>query len=125
MPHILASFKAAIEKWIGHHHVLTGLLFVMVVTAVLTGVSMTLYITSGASGLDLSRPGIDKKAREAASKEDAPTFSASGNLTKKDMDTFMKLYTEQRDKLKRIGNFDDQALSDEALGIVAVPAQNE
>lgn len=125
MQRLGSRIKHSITTWVHGHHLVTGLLLVALITLLLTTVSMMLYITSGTSGLDLSRPGIDNKAREEVSKEKSPTFSPTGTLTKKDMETFTKMYNEQREKLKRIGNFDDQALSDESLGIVAGPNQNE
>ncbi|MFZ2494367.1 MAG: hypothetical protein WAW60_01165 [Candidatus Saccharimonadales bacterium] len=82
---------------------------------------MALYITSGTSGLDLSRPGFEQTRKNALNDSSSPEFSPTGKLTQKDIEEFTKLYNDQRDRLKKMGSFDDQVLTDESLRLI-VPA---
>ncbi|MGB3023582.1 MAG: hypothetical protein WBB39_02135 [Candidatus Saccharimonadales bacterium] len=117
MSHYADLIRRRVVAWVGSNQLLSGILAVIAITVMLTGISMALYITSGASGLDLSRPGFNA-SRNTVTPDETPTFSATGKLTSQDIETFTKLYNAQRDKLKQIGSFDDQALTDEALGLV-------
>lgn len=82
----------------------------------LTGLSMALYIQSGASGLDLSRPGF-LAARDDLQQDATINFKSTGNLTQSDVETFKKLYDKQRAILNSLSNFDDDSFSDESLGL--------
>lgn len=98
---------------------MSALMLVIGITGVLTSISMTMYITSGASGLDLSRPGFDADRKKVENSKEI-TFSPSGPLNEADFKAFMKSYTEQRKKLNSMGAFDAKALSDESLGLSPV-----
>jgi hypothetical protein len=117
MKKFFSKVHRRVHQWVVANQLLSGIFAVIAITILLTTISMALYITSGASGLDLSRPGFDA-SRSAAQTGDTPTFSSTGKLTTKDIEAFTKLYNEQRDTLKKIGSFDDQALTDEALGLI-------
>jgi len=78
---------------------------------------MYIYTRSGASGLDLSRPGFTATRNEAPT-DTSPTFSPTGSLTHDDLASFNKLFEEQREYVRSLGSFDDDVLSDEALGFV-------
>lgn len=117
MTSIVSQVYTAIKRWVTANQLLSGIISVIIITLILTTINMALYITSGASGLDLSRPGFDA-ARDKVSDQNTPSFSSAGKLTPKDIEAFTKLYNAQRDKLRQIGSFDDQALTDESLGLV-------
>ncbi len=107
---------ARVQALIKRHQLLTALGLVIVISLVMTSISMTLYIKSGASGLDLSRPGFTN-ARNDLEQESAVEFKATGELTQSDIATFKKLYSKQRTVLNSLSSFDDDAMSDEALGL--------
>lgn len=95
----------------------------LVVAFCLAGFSLWLYGDSGAAQLDLSRPSYQearKKAQEEKEKEKAEEkdkeFSASGDVDKKTIDEFEKIYNE---KLKKLNGemFRDDVLSDDNLNI--------
>lgn len=92
-------------------------MLVIAITGVMTSVSMYLYTQSGASGLDLSRPGFSA-ARENTPNDRPVEFPDTGPLGEDDLAQFRKLYQEQRDYLQSLGTFDDDALSDESLGFM-------
>lgn len=112
---------AAARALILRHQLLTALSFVIVITGILTSISMWLYIQSGASGLDLSRPGFSN-ARDDLQQESTADFESTGTLTVDDIAQFNKLYEKQRAALNSLSAFDDDAISDEELGLV-VPVQ--
>lgn len=98
------------------HQLVTAICLVLVISLFLTTVSMILYVTSGASGLDLSRPGFNV-SRQEVQKTVTPDFKETGSLTKIEMAEFKKLYDDQRRKIKSLGSFDDNVISDESLGL--------
>jgi hypothetical protein len=117
----------AVRALIKRHQFVTALVLVVVVTGFMTGLSMWLYIQSGASGLDLSRPGFTN-ARSDLQQEITTDFQSTGPLTEKDLATFKKLYEKQRTALNSLSAFDDDAISDEELGLVLrepQPTSNE
>ena len=105
-----------LQAFILKHQLPTAIGLVVFVTMILTVVSMALYIQSGASGLDLSRPGFSN-ARNDLQQDAAVDFKSTGNLTQSDVETFKKLYDKQRSILNSLSNFDDESLSDASLGL--------
>lgn len=89
----------------------------IVVALVLVGIAMMLYFSSGASQLDLSRPGYMSVREQADEKDQFSEFSASGTITKSSLDEFQKLYDEQAKKATTIDGFGGEAMTDETLGI--------
>ena len=112
----------ALKALIKRHQFLTALVLVIAITGLLTGLSMWLYIQSGASGLDLSRPGFTN-ARSDLQQEITANFDSTGPLTEKDLATFKKLYEKQRTALNSLSAFDDDAISDEELGLIVRETQ--
>lgn len=115
--------KQHVKNWIQAHRLLSALILVIGITGILTSISMTMYITSGASGLDLSRPGFDADRKKVENTKEL-TFSPTGPLSEADFKAFMKSYTEQRKKLNSMGAFDSKVLSDESLGLTPVTESN-
>lgn len=106
------------------HKILAALCLVFIISGVLTAVSMTLYIQSGASGLDLSRPGF-MDSRDNLQQEIDTTFKSTGELTLDDVATFKRLYDRQRAVLNSLSSFDDDVISDDALGLTVVEQLDE
>ena len=100
---------------IRRNQIVTGMILAIAITIAMTSVSMYLYVRSGASGLDLSRPGFNGMQNNVQ-KERSFNFASTGKLSQQDYDEFVRLFDEQRAAINASGNFDDQLLSDEALG---------
>lgn len=98
------------------HQFATAIMLVILITVFMVGGSMTMYIMSGASGLDLSRPGFSK-ALNGLDRESNTVFESTGSLNQSDLNQFKKLYEKQRSKLQGLGAFNDSTLSDESLGL--------
>ena len=89
----------------------------VIIAFVLVVISLAMYMTSGASLLDLSRPGyqaVQDKVDQAGSFE---AFSSSGVVTKQTLDQFQQLYEKQVKPVSSSSDFDSASLSDLALGI--------
>ncbi len=86
-----------------------------------TVISLIIYHNSGDIYLDRSRPGFLPDESEIQPKiEGDYTFPTSGRLTEKDLDEYIKHYTENIDMVDDLENpFGELPLSDESLGIPA------
>lgn len=80
-------------------------------------ISMALYTSSGASLLDLSRPGYKSVQKEVSSKSQFEAFSSNGSVTKETIDQFQQLYQKQVKPVSNSSDFDTAALSDRSLNI--------
>lgn len=88
----------------------------LIVASALVSVSMFIYVASGASLLDLSRPSY-KSVRTEVKDEQFEGFSASGDVTKETLDKFNELYQRQITPVTGDDAFSGESLSDAALGI--------
>jgi hypothetical protein len=78
---------------------------------------MALYVSSGASRLDLSRPGYEH-AREAVIPDTAESyFDPSGPLNSTVVSDFQKRYDKHRNELNKLGDYSSNALDDNELQI--------
>ena len=86
----------------------------------LVSISMSIYGSSGAAQLDLSRPGY-QDVRDQADKNNSDfiDFSDIGSIDKNVLDTFNDQYKTQSTKIKTVNAFGTDPLSPEALGISA------
>lgn len=103
--------------WQQHRYLLL-IVFSVAISVVLVGVSMTLYYTSGAEQLDLSRPGYEAVAEQV--EEDAGTYdsySAIGDINEDSINEFEELFTGQAKRATDVDAFGGSPLGPEALGI--------
>lgn len=105
-----------IIRLVARHRLVFAVTVVIVIAAISTMISMSLYITSGASSLDLSRPGYSQTRTQVM---DIPTesFSPTGALDQKALEQFDEAYGKQRKTLDSFGQFQDTALDDNSLQI--------
>lgn len=91
------------------------------VSLLLVAISIAMYFSSGTAQLDLSRPGY--KTVQSQTKPEAPYdgFSASGSVEGVTLDEFEKLYRERSTKAVSIDAFNNEVMSDAALGINDMP----
>jgi len=100
-------------------HKLLILVFTSVALSLIMVVfSMFLYINTGASQLDLSRPGyVDIRSKSDERPERFEGFSATGNLNKEALDEFSKLYDTKLKEIEMVNAFSSDALSTKSLRI--------
>lgn len=89
----------------------------IVVALILVAISTALYTSSGASLLDLSRPGYKSVQGEVKQTDHFEAFSADGPVTKEALDKFQQSYQRQIQSVSNSSGFDGTALSDQSLNI--------
>jgi cell division protein FtsI/penicillin-binding protein 2 len=103
-------------------HRLSLLLIIAVLIAiVMTSISVTIYNSSGAAQLDLSRPGYRSVSDKVDQTDEIDTYSSTGAVNKTTIEEFMKLYDAQAAKAKAVDAFNGDPLNPEVLefGILA------
>lgn len=111
------SFLALIDR----HRLIYGVVAALLIAMLLTAISMALYVSSGASRLDLSRPGYEG-AREAAQRDASDdSFSSTGPLNTDVAKDFQERFNKQRTQLSKLGNYGTNALDDDQLQIAPSP----
>lgn len=99
------------------HRFLLLVFIAIVISAVLVGISMALYINSGASQLDLSRPGYQSVQSQVERGDDVQNYATTGPVNQESIDEFKRLFKAQADKAKVIDAFSGDPLRPSALGI--------
>lgn len=88
------------------------------VALILVGISMTLYGTSGAAQLDLSRPGYQAVTSQADdNSSDFASYPSSGKLDASAINDFRTVYNTQATSAKAVDAFGGDPLDPDALGI--------
>jgi hypothetical protein len=103
-------------RWERHKFmVLVGL--TILVSLFLVGVALSLYNSSGAAQLDLSRPNY-VSVREKVSKSNTFVgFPSVGPIDKAALDQFRELYKKQAEQATNVDSFGGDVMSDQALSI--------
>ncbi len=105
--------------WAQHRFLLLIALSVTI-AFVLVSISMTLYATSGASQLDLSRPDYSTVTSQAVDKDTViVNYPTSGKLDEASLSEFKKLYGTQASKAKAVDAFGGDPLDPDVLEISA------
>ncbi len=90
----------------------------IVVSFVLVLVSMSMYSSSGAAQLDLSRPGYQSvRAQAAVDDSDFQNYTVTGPINQLTISEFKTLYAGQAVKTKSVDAFGGDPLSPDALGL--------
>ncbi len=92
----------------------------IVAALTLVTVSLVIYNLSGSAQLDLSRPGYQAVSDQVSREDSIDEYSASGDVTLKTIDEFLKLYDEQAAKAKAIDAFNGDPLNPELLEFSSV-----
>lgn len=107
-----------VQRLINRHKLPFAIFCAILIALALTLISMYLYIKSGTSSLDLSRPGYTA-VRDQVIDQPAESFDETGPLDGKTVGEFKKLFDAQRKTINSLGDFDDTSLSDESLQLQA------
>lgn len=110
---------AAIMNHWEKHRFLALIAAVILISLFLVSVALSLYNSSGAAQLDLSRPGYQDVRDQAKRDTTSKSFPATGSLDKEALDLFTKLYGEQSAKVSSSDSFDASALSADSLQLFA------
>lgn len=99
-------------------HKLITMVFVSIVIALfLVFVAMTLYNSSGAAQLDLSRPGYEDVRKKVQQDTTTVSFSATGPLDEAALKEFSGKYDKEISDIQRQDVFASEALSEKSLQI--------
>jgi hypothetical protein len=96
---------------------LLALIIAILAASLLTFISIEIYVSSGVSSIDLSRPGYDALRQRVKTDSIANTFSSTGPLDTQTLDSFKKTYSKQTTDLQATGTFSDSSLDDTAIGL--------
>lgn len=113
----LRKDAAIMSRW-ERHRFLTMIAGVILIALFLVSVALSLYNSSGAAQLDLSRPGYQAVRDQAKRDTTSKSFPASGTLDKESLDLFSELYGEQASKVTSSESFDASALSEDSLQLL-------
>jgi len=103
--------------WSRHRYLLL-IAISMAIATVLVGISMNLYVSSGASQLDLSRPGYSAvQDKVVKSDSNFDNFDANGPIDKATVDQFSDLYQKQSDKAQAVDAFNGDPLNPLIIGL--------
>ena len=118
-------------NWLNHfkafatqHQFMMAIIFTVFIAIIMTGVSLSLYVSSGTLQLDLSRPGYETARKELIKPQSTNEFATNGPINKQALEEYQKLFDEQRKELNSIGKFKDKGLDDDSLTIAQGTAQN-
>lgn len=106
-----------ILRIVDRHRITYAIIAALLIAMLLTTISMALYISSGASRLDLSRPGYEGFRGDVQKDAEEDTFSSSGPLNSAVVKDFQSRFTKHRETLTKLDTFGTNALDDTELQI--------
>ena len=109
--------RERLAEIVEQHRIFYAITLALLVAMLLTAISMALYVSSGASRLDLSRPGYESLREEVQQGGDESTFSSTGPINSSVADDFQQRFDKHRDTLSKLGNYGSNALDDQQLQI--------
>lgn len=102
----------------GTKNILVLVLLALLFSGGMVWASLWLYRVSGASQLDLSRPGYEREKPEDSNGVQAEEeFSNSGEINKEAVEKFRQMLEEKIKTAEQLDMFGSEALSDKTLGI--------
>jgi hypothetical protein len=99
------------------HRLLVMIFGSVIIASLLVLVALSLYASTGASQLDLSRPGYVDIRSQAKNDDSFVGFSPSGELDAEALEEFEKLYAQKLTELETVDPFKKDVLSPESLQI--------
>lgn len=115
--------KRTIRLLIQRHRLFFGIIGAVIISLGLTVFSLVLYVVTGTSNLDLSRPGYEevrKKVVKTPLREN--TFDPNGKLDTKIINDYLEKYKKQANSLNKYDTFDPRLLDDAPLGLTPTEA---
>ena len=92
---------------------------VICIALFMVSVALSLYNSSGAAQLDLSRPGYQAVRDQASRDTVTQSFSSNGALTESALNSFSQMYKEQSGKVTSVDSYDAAALSEDSLQLLS------
>lgn len=111
-----------IQDIVERHRIIYGVIGALMIAMLLTAISMALYVSSGASRLDLSRPGYERVRDDVQRTDEDDEFSSTGPMNSTVAEDFQTRFKKHRDVLKKLDTYGTNALDDTELQIA--PTEN-
>lgn len=110
---------------VARHRLVALIGMVVVLAFLMTSISMTLYVTSGASSLDLSRPGYVQARSEVKDDTVSKSFPSIGPLNRAEYDKYKALFDEQQKTIKNLSSYEPGPIDDVSLRLTDQPQASE
>jgi hypothetical protein len=107
------------------HRFLILIIATMIIAIVLVSISIVIYKVSGASQLDLSRPGYQSVSDKVDRTDPVTDYSAFGPVNKSTVGEFTKIYDQQAAKAKAVDAFNGDPLNPDVLEFSDPTASSE
>lgn len=108
----------AIRDFLRDHQLIIGIGFAIVIALLLTAISVSLYVRSGASRLDLSRPGYEGVRDRISTTNDDDNFSASGPMSANVVSDFETIFSKKRKTVNTLDPFSPTVLDDDSIRLL-------
>ena len=106
-----------VKEKLANHKFALMVTIAVTLAVVLSGISVSIYVWTGAINIDLSRPGYEKNRVDTAYDENETPFSNSGPINAGVIEDFNKRLDKIQAELNGMNNFSADAMSDDALGL--------
>ncbi|MDR0957545.1 MAG: hypothetical protein LBM09_03165 [Candidatus Nomurabacteria bacterium] len=103
-------------EWRKEHRLSVFVIIVLAITFIMTATSLWIYRNSGAYRFDLSRPGYEDVRGDIQNDVEEVPFSTSGAVDEATIRDFQDRYNKITDRLDKMNDFNQDALTDENLG---------
>ena len=106
------------RRFLNAHRLPMAIGAAVLIALLMTVISISLYIRSGASRLDLSRPGYEGVRKQVTASEDDEILSATGPMDVKTIDTFQTMFNKRRSTLDKLDPFTPSVLDDSSIRLL-------
>ncbi|MEO5499251.1 MAG: hypothetical protein ABIR46_02010 [Candidatus Saccharimonadales bacterium] len=110
-------FWQRLAQVVDRHRITYAVAGALLIAMLMTAVSMALYVSSGASRLDLSRPGYESARGDVQRVTNEEAFSASGPMNTEVVNDFQTRFSKHRAILQKLDTYGTNALDDTELQI--------
>lgn len=113
-----------LSKW-QHSKLYVLLVGVIFVSLILVTVAMNIYNSSGASQIDMSRPGFSSVQKAVKDDNNTTSFPASGQFDQQSFKDFYKMYDERVKALESINAYNPAAVQDDAYNLLPAATESQ
>ena len=122
MKAFLRKLKSRSDRFLEVNKLPLALTAAILLALAMTVTSVYMYVSSGVSQLDLSRPGYENIRKQVDINESRQDFDDEGPVDDETITQFLNLLDERSGELKNISDFSGQSLDDATLDLAPPPA---
>jgi hypothetical protein len=109
--------ESSIKKWLHEHSIVALVSLSIIISLVMTGIGMWLYVSDGTARLDLSRPGFESERVNLQSDNTMTPYSTTGPLDRPAIDDFNNRFTTLKNQITNTSNYSEDVLSSQNLNL--------